>query len=124
MVCIFSFLAFFDMNFFIVHSMGRVPYKSVPIREVHRRVSDGLRLQRPVNCPVRLWNEVKGCFRDKRKERPTFSELAKVFGQYVRVANKSTSKRPRDVALLVTTGKTSRPSVDERSSADSGVHAI
>mmetsp|Transcript_8586 Transcript_8586/g.22158 ORF Transcript_8586/g.22158 Transcript_8586/m.22158 type:complete len:811 (+) Transcript_8586:268-2700(+) len=87
-----------------VFSMGEVPYKSTPVREIHRRVKEGLRLTQPDACSLTLWDVIKRCFEAKRKDRPTFKNLASELGLFVR--NEMTRPRaaPRDIGMLVKSG--------------------
>lgn len=44
--------------------------------EVLEQVSKGLRLSKPDNCPVEMWEIIESCWNSNPAARPTFSKLS------------------------------------------------
>jgi fyn-related kinase len=54
---------------------GRTPYPSMSNQEVLQQVSRSYRMQKPNNCPDRLYQIMLNCWKTNPEERPTFEAL-------------------------------------------------
>lgn len=58
-----------------IASYGRMPYDQLKTQEVQRKVREGLRLEKPANCPDELYDLMQQCWRVNRTDRPNFHSL-------------------------------------------------
>lgn len=75
-----------------IYSYGVTPYEDLKSQEVQRRVREGHRLAKPENCPKEVYALAKSCWRAKRQDRPTFSNLQAELGTYLRNSNNGSSR--------------------------------
>lgn len=61
---------------------GMMPYPGIRNDEVIRRVRDGYRMEKPDIVPDDVYNIMQMCWKEKPKERISFSELTNFFNEY------------------------------------------
>ncbi|XP_059147566.1 uncharacterized protein LOC131935210 [Physella acuta] len=56
-------------------TMGGCPYPGVPNNDLFRLLSEGYRLERPVNCSLDIYKIMLSCWHPRLDDRPTFTQL-------------------------------------------------
>eukprot|EP00960_Hanusia_phi_P019262 568616-Hanusia_phi.AAC.1 len=66
----------FGVTMWEMWTYGQVPYGAITDDEmVGQRVGQGLRLTAPSVCPAGVYEVMQACWRERKNERPSFSEL-------------------------------------------------
>ncbi len=60
-------------------SRGMIPYPGMENSEVIRKITNGVRLEKPRDCPNEVYDLMLKCWAEKPKERPKFTGTSKCF---------------------------------------------
>lgn len=61
-------------------SYAKVPYESIDIENICYNIGNGYRLEKPIDCPKRIYDEIIfKCWSANKIDRPSFSDLVQTF---------------------------------------------
>src|SRR5690242_9653021 len=65
----------FGVTIWEMWSQGMIPYAEMTNKEVLEAIPKGYRLEKPVDCPVEVYDLMKECWSKEPRERPTWKVI-------------------------------------------------
>ncbi|KAI4881025.1 hypothetical protein NFI96_021795 [Prochilodus magdalenae] len=84
----------FGILLYEIITYGKIPYTGLSNAEVMARVQRGYRIQRPENCPSKLYEIMTSCWKAKPEERPTFEYMQSVLEDYFTATEDQYQQQP------------------------------
>ena len=84
------------------YSYANTPYETIHFLQVPRMVTEGTRLERPLNCPHDIFSVMSKCWEKDPSKRPKFREMEKELAEMVQFYRKAGSlPPPRDLGPML-----------------------
>ncbi|CAL8100410.1 unnamed protein product [Orchesella dallaii] len=93
----------FGITLYEIFSIGEIPYSSVQMNgeEFLRALKQGMRLSKPVYCPIDVFGLMMKCWKNDKKQRPNFKDIVNFFHSRISVSKQDVSS-PSSLSQSVT----------------------